>query len=157
MTNEQRSPHFNHVAMSMPAELLGADGRRDICDFYGEVFGWEEMPTMTLDRKRLVLQAYSFEQFVFLIAGDEEPMRCPRLDHFGMSVGTLGELEEMEKRARTYRERDDRVDIVDRSVERHADVLDLHNFYVGFLLPMMVEVQYYDWDREAVDAVAERS
>ena len=62
--------------------------------FYDEVFGWKELPTETVDRKKLVLSAYTYEQFVFLIA-DEPPMACPRLDHFGMSVDTEQELDDM--------------------------------------------------------------
>src|SRR5579884_4149015 len=99
-------PRFNHVALSVPADLLGADGRRDIVSFYSEVFGWGELPTETVDRKKLVLGAYSVDQFVFLIAEDE-PMRAPRLDHFGLGVGTLEELDTFYERARAYRQKDD--------------------------------------------------
>ena len=70
---------FNHVAMSVPAALLDAKGRASLLDFFGEVFGWTEMPTLTEDGHRLVLRAHSNEQFVFLIA-DSEPMRCPSGD-----------------------------------------------------------------------------
>src|SRR4051812_30156392 len=86
-----RHPHFNHVAMSLPADLLGEDRRRELVDFYSTVFGWEELPMLTEDRRRLVFQAYTLEQFVFLIA-DDPPMVCPRLDHFGLSVGSESEL-----------------------------------------------------------------
>ena len=61
---------FNHVAMSVPAALLDAEGRASLLDFFGEVFGWTEMPTLTEDGHRLVLRAHSNEQFVFLIADD---------------------------------------------------------------------------------------
>ena len=138
-----RMPKFNHVAMSLPADLLDADGRKAIVDFYGEVFGWEELPTQTEDRKRLVLAAHTYEQFVFLIAEDQ-PMAAPRLDHFGLSVGALDELHAAHARAVAYRERDDRVDIIDPDVEDHR-VLKLHNFYVGYLLPLMVEVQHWEF------------
>ena len=134
---------FNHVAMSVPAALLGAEGRAALLDFYGEVFGWTEMPTLTEDRKRLVLRAHSHEQFVFLVAGDE-PMRAPEGDHFGLSVRSTSELEAILERARKYRERDVRVQVTDRQVEDYR-VLRLHSFYVGFLLPLQVEVQCYDW------------
>jgi hypothetical protein len=80
---------------------------------------------------------------VFLIA-DEPPMECPRLDHFGISVATEDELDEMLARARAYQARDDRVDIVDRKVEDHG-VLAITSFYVRYLLPMMVEVQWWDF------------
>lgn len=142
-TGQRRQPRFNHVAMSMPADALGETGRKEIVEFYREVFGWEEMPTMTEDRHRLVLQAYSYEQFVFLIA-DEPHMSCPGLDHFGMSVGTSEELDEFLGRAKAFAAHDDRVEIIDRKVEDHG-VLKLHSFYVRYLLPLMVEVQYFEW------------
>ena len=140
---EARHPRFNHVAMSVPAELLRADGRREILSFYSEVFGWEELPTETVDGKQLVLMAYSFDQFVFLIAEDE-PMRAPRLDHFGMGVATMEELDVFLERARRFRERDARVDLIEKKTEEHPG-LHLTSFYVGYLLPMMVEVQHFDW------------
>lgn len=138
-----RTPRFNHVAMSVPADLLGEAGRTDLLRFYDEVFGFKELPTETLDRKRLVLSAYTYEQFVFLIA-DDQPMACPRLDHFGMSVATEEELDEMLARAKAFRERDDRVDIVDREVTDHG-MLAITSFYVGYLLPMMLEIQWWDF------------
>lgn len=139
---KHRTPRFNHVAMSLSPDALGEDNRRDITAFYEEVFGWTELPTMTQDRERLVLSAHRFDQFVFLIAADDA-MRCPRLDHFGMAVDSLDELEQLYERAAAYRERDDRVDLIERDIEDY-DVVKIHNFYVGYLLPMMVEVQYFE-------------
>jgi hypothetical protein len=143
-----RNPRFNHVAMSLPAELLDAEHRALLNAFYGQVFGWQELPMLTEDRKRLVYQAYTIEQFVFLIA-DEPPMTCPRLDHFGMSVGAESELDDILARARTFKERDDRVDIIERKVEDHG-MIAITSMYVRYLLPMMVEVQWWDhkWERE---------
>ncbi|HUF83845.1 MAG TPA: hypothetical protein VMQ81_04545 [Acidimicrobiia bacterium] len=147
MSTKTRAPRFNHVAMSVPADLLDEKGRGQLLQFYGDVFGWEELPTETLDRKRLVMRAYSNEQFVFLIAEDP-PMTCPRLDHFGMSVDTMEELDDMLERARAFQSRDDRVDIVDKSATDHDGFLVLTSFYVGYLLPMMIEVQHYDWAQQ---------
>jgi len=145
MTTPTRMPRFNHVAMSVPGELLGKDGRRDLVRFYDEVFGWKELPTETVDGKKLVLSAYMYEQFVFLIA-DDPPMSCPRLDHFGMSVETEQELDDMLGRAKAFRSRDDRVDIVDREVTDHG-MLAITSFYVRYLLPMMVEIQWWDFKK----------
>lgn len=142
-TVRRRMPTFNHVAMSVPAELLAEASRGELLRFYGDVFGWTEMPTMTQDRERLVLRVHSNEQFVFLIA-DAQPMVCPRMDHFGLSVETPSELYETLERARKFRERDARVEIVDPEVEDFK-VLKLHNFYARFQLPMMVEVQCFEW------------
>jgi hypothetical protein len=133
--------------MSLPPDLLGDEGRRDIVHFFDEVFGWKELPTETVDRKKLVLSAYTYEQFVFLIA-DEPPMRAPRLDHFGMSVATEQELDDMLARARAFQARDDRVDLVDKELTDHG-MLAITSFYVGYLLPMMVEVQWWDFKENA--------
>lgn len=142
-TSATRKPRFNHVAMSLPADLLGEEGRADIVRFFTDVFGFDEITMLTEDRKRLVLQAYSYEQFVFLIA-DDPPMTCPRLDHFGMSVGTLAELDDLLARCKAFKEHDDRVDIIDKQVEDYG-ALKLHSFYVRYLLPMMVEVQHFEY------------
>ena len=140
-----RPPRFNHVAMSVPADLLGADGRAEILAFWNGVFGFEELPSETIDRQVLVLSAYDWEQFLFLIA-DDDPMACPRLDHFGMSVSSLDELEAFLAKAKAFAEHDDRVDIIDQKAEVHGDALTLHSFYVRYLLPMMIEIQFFDWD-----------
>jgi hypothetical protein len=136
--------------MSLPAELLDAEHRRLLTDFYGTVFGWEELEVMTEDRHRLVFGAYTLEQFVFLIA-DEPPMQCPRLDHFGISVGAESELDDVLARAKAYKERDDRVEIIDKKVEDHG-VLAITSCYIRYLLPMMVELQWWDMKQPAATA-----
>ena len=141
---EIRPPRFNHVAMSVPAELLDEQGRADLVAFYNEVFGFEELPTMTENRRRLVFGAYTIEQFVFLIAGDEPPMTCPRLDHYGFSVATEQELDDFLARARKFQEQDPRVDIIDKHVDDHG-MLAITSIYVGYLLPMMIEIQWWDF------------
>jgi hypothetical protein len=138
-----RSPRFNHVAMSLPASMLDEEHRGLITRFYDEVFGWKELPTLTEDAHRLVLSCYTFEQFVFLIAEDS-PMTCPRLDHYGISVATEAALDEMLDRAKAFQKRDDRVDLIDKKVEDHG-MLAITSFYVAYLLPMMVEVQWWDF------------
>ena len=143
-SGQPRLPRLNHVAMSMPADALGAEGRTAITSFYRDVFGWQEYDILTQDRQRLVMRVHSDEQFVFLIA-DDSPMSCPRMDHFGMSVGTLDEFTELYERCQAKAAGDPDVDLVPREVENHYDVLKLHNFYVGYKLPLMVEVQHFEY------------
>ena len=138
-----KPPRFNHVAMSVPADMLDDAGRKEIVAFYNEVFGWEEYPMLTEDRRRLVLRVYTNEQFVFLIA-DDPPMSCPKLDHYGLSVSSLDQLAELEARARAYGERDDRVEVSDRNLEDYG-MLKLHSVYIRYLLPMQVELQHYEY------------
>jgi len=149
-------PRFNHVAMSVDRSLLDAHGRAQILSFWGEVFGFEELTSETRDGEVLVLQAYDWEQFVFLV-GEDEPMRCPRLDHFGMSVDTLAELHAFEAKAKAFAEHDDRVDLIGATVGDQHGVLQLHSFYVRFLLPMMIEVQWFDWAPEVAALRPDRS
>jgi hypothetical protein len=146
-----KPPRFNHVGLSMPADELDAAGRGRIIDFYGEVFGWQELPTMTIDRQRLVLMAHRYDQFVFLVA-DDTPMRAARLDHFGQAVDSLEELTDIRDRIVAFRNRleadepdeAEKVDLIDIDVENHPG-LDLHACYVGYRLPFMVETQYWGW------------
>ena len=139
-----RRPRLNHVAMSMPADALDADGRKAITDFYGDVFGWQEYDMLTQDRRRLVLRVHSDEQFVFLIA-DDSPMAAPRMDHFGMSVGTLDEFEDLYGKVQDKAAADPEVDVVPRDVDTYEGYLKLHNFYVRYKLPLMVEVQHFEY------------
>jgi hypothetical protein len=131
--------------MSMPADALDAEGRAAITAFYGDVFGFEEYPEMTEDRHRLVLRAHTHEQFVFLISEDE-PMRAPRLDHFGLSVASLADFEEVHRRAAAWKEREpDEVDLIDPTVESYPPFLNLHSFYVRYRFPLMVETQHFEF------------
>jgi len=132
--------------MTVPADLLDEPGRNAILDFYGEVFGWQELPTETIDRKRLVMMAYEFGQFVFIEA-DENPMTATTADHYGMSVSTLAELEDFYAKAKAYSERDDRTVLEERMLDDFG-MLELHAFYVRHILPLKVEVQYFNWKQQ---------
>lgn len=139
----RKAPHFNHVALSMPPDALDAAGRAAICDFYGDLFGWGELDMLTEDRKRLVLGCHTVQQFVYLVA-DDEPMRSPRTDHFGFSVATRDEFDAMLARARARAADDPMVDFTDYAVD-DQEVVKIHSFYVRHLLPLTVEVQWWEW------------
>src|SRR5260370_25010391 len=134
-----RKPRFNHVAMSLPAEHLDEEHRKLRTDFYSDVFGFVDLPMMTIDRKRQVFQVHNIEQFVFLIADDGgAAMECPRLDHFGLSVGAESELDEILARAKAWQARDDRVDIIDKHVDDHR-MLAVTSLDVRYLRPRLLE------------------
>jgi hypothetical protein len=137
------NPRFNHVAMSVPSETLTDPARSDLSRFFAEVFGFEELAMMTEDGRRLIFSCVHWEQFIFLIAEDD-PMRCPRLDHYGFSVGSLDELLAARDRAVAFRERDPRLDLIDHSVDDQG-VVKIHSIYVGYLLPMLCELQFWEF------------
>ena len=140
-----RPPRFNHIALSVPADQLDESGRAAIAEFYGDLLGAAEYPEMTRDRAQLVLGLHTHEQFFFIIAEDE-PMRAPRMDHVGLSVSTIDDFNEVARRAAAWKERlPDEVDLIEPSHEDFAEVLRLHSFYVGYRLPIMVEVQHFEF------------
>jgi hypothetical protein len=143
MSDAKKQPRFNHVGLSLPADALDDAGRKEIVDFFNDVFGWHEIDLLTLDRKRLVLQCYTVDQFVFIHA-DDEPLKGPRLDHFGIRVFTMDELDGMVARAKAWAERDERVDIIDKKADDQSVVV-ITSFYVRFILPLMVEIQHWEW------------
>ena len=140
-----KAPRFNHVALSVAPDQLDADGRAALIAFYGDVFGFEEYEDLTEDRRRLVFRAHSHEQFLFLTA-EAAPMTAPRLDHFGLSVASLDDFEEVARRAAAWKAKEpDHVDLIDPAVEEYVGALRLHSFYVRYRLPLMVETQHFEY------------
>jgi predicted enzyme related to lactoylglutathione lyase len=137
-------PRFNHIALTVTPDLLDGDGRADVLDFYSDVFGWTEVTQMTEPGRVLVLQAHRFDQFVFLVGGDEAARVGPR-DHFGLAVDTVDELDAVLTRAHARAAADPRVQVIDKEVEEFGPVT-LTSFYTRFLLPMMIEVQHFALD-----------
>jgi len=137
------NPRFNHVAMSLPADLLDQANRADICRYFSEVFGFDELAMMTEDRRRLILSCVHWDQFIFLIA-ENEPMKCPRMDHFGFALSSLEDLVALRDRAVEFKKNDDRVDLIDLHADDQGPVI-IHSIYLKYLLPMMCELQYWEF------------
>src|SRR4051794_259172 len=108
----RKAPWLNHVAISLPTDALDAAGRAEIEAFYGEVFGWWKAPTDEAGNP-LVLATGAPGQFVYLHPADPA-MVTPELDHFGVQVETVEELDEIVERARSVKARDDRVRIIEK-------------------------------------------
>jgi hypothetical protein len=136
-------PRLNHVAITMPPGELDDAARTEIKDFYGDVFGWVEGDNSGESGNPLILMTGQM-QFVYLLPG-EPALECPRLDHFGLEVSSVAEIEEIVAKAKTWQAKDDRVQIIDvkaRSSEGPRGHYVLTSAYVGFRLPMMVELQH---------------
>jgi len=137
------TPRFNHVALSLPAEQLSPSGRAELCRFFGEVLGFDELPTMTVDGRRLVLSCVHWDQFLFLV-GEDDPMRCPPLDHFGFALGTLDELDAAHRRALEFAADDGRLQVEGIDVDDQGPV-KIHSVYLGYVLPMRIELQWWEF------------
>lgn len=137
-------PVLNHVAISMDPALLDEHGRAELLDFYGAVYGWTEGDNTGEQGNPLILYTGVFAQFVYLLPGDPF-MVTPHLDHFGLQVPTLDELHAIVDRAKARQARDPRVEIIDvteRVTDGPTHRFTLTSAYIGFVLPLMVELQH---------------
>jgi hypothetical protein len=140
------TPRLNHVAISMDPAVLDEQGRKDVLAFYGEVFGWTEGDNSSESGNPLILYTGTFGQFVYLLPADP-PLVAPSLDHFGLEVATKEEIATYVDLAKAYKQTDDRVRIIDiesRVIPGPANDYTLTSAYVGFLLPLMVELQHLE-------------
>jgi hypothetical protein len=144
--SESFRPRLNHVAISVDPAVLDARGRADLLAFYGEVFGWTEGDNSGEKGNPLILYTGAFAQFVYLLPATPA-MQAPPLDHFGLQVSSIGEIDTIVERAQRFRERDDRVRIIERSsrtTQGPTADYTLTNAYIGYVLPLMIELQHLD-------------
>jgi catechol 2,3-dioxygenase-like lactoylglutathione lyase family enzyme len=139
-------PTLNHVAITMDPAVLDEQGRADVLAFYGDVFGWTEGDNTGEAGNPLILYTGAFGQFVYLLPADP-PLTAPTLDHFGLQVETLAELHAIVDRAKAVGERDERVRVIDvHARTTHGATADytLTSAYIGFVLPLMIELQHLE-------------
>jgi hypothetical protein len=147
MTSPSVRPLLNHVAITVDATVLDEAGRAALLDFFGEVFGWTEGDNSTERGNPLILYTGRQRQFLYLLPGTDDFLRSPPLDHFGLEVSSREELVAILGRAMAYRDKDERVTIIDLDeMVTHGPRSDftLTNAYIGFLLPLMIELQYIE-------------
>ena len=164
---------MNHVALSMaPGEIAGSR-RQELLSFYENVFGWSEYveDEKFIEEFRAELAALVGEgtpaypplvmltgagAFVFLY-GLDNPMKATPVDHFGFEVKSEDHLNEILAKAKKYKKSDNDVMIVDKAVSSYdvdeslwermpGKQVDLINCYIGYRMPLAVEVQYYRWN-----------
>jgi predicted enzyme related to lactoylglutathione lyase len=96
------SSNLNHVAMSVPAQLLDEATRANILAFYGQVFGWSEQVTHEPGNPLVIRVSADPVQFVFVQPESGEEMRAGRIDHFGVEVGNKEAVDQMLAAARQF-------------------------------------------------------
>ena len=141
------APRINHVAVSVDAEIMDAEGRAALLDFYSEVFGWVEGDNSTEKGNPLILYTGTLGQFLYLLPARGEFMVTPEMDHFGLEVSSKDELTEILERVRAYQEKDGRVRLTDvgEMVTRYNDnEYTLTNAYIWFLIPLWIELQHVE-------------
>jgi hypothetical protein len=139
-----KTPILNHVALTVPRSLVSdTSERRRLLEFYERVFGWRSIDVMRIEGERIVLHLHQLTHFLYLVGGDV-PLSAPPGDHFGIEVYERETLDSIVGRAKAFRaEHDPAVEIVDIRIEDYGTIR-IHNAYVRYLLPLMVEVQFYE-------------
>jgi hypothetical protein len=133
------------VAISVDASVLDAAGRAALLDFYGEVFGWTEGDNSTEKGNPLIVYTGEMRQYLYFLPATDDFLRAPYLDHFGLEISSVDELTAILDRAKAYREKDDRVTVIDLDqMTTHGSTSDftLTNAYISFLIPLQIELQH---------------
>ena len=141
-------PSFAPASTTSPSAssppMLDDAGRATLLDFFGEVFGWTEGDNTGETGNPLILYTGSFGQFLYLLPA-EPYLVAPALDHFGLEVATRDELERHGRAGQGVPDRDDRVEVIDvheRTTSGPTHDYVLTSAYIGFVLPLMVELQH---------------
>lgn len=139
-------PRLNHVAIVMDPDLLDDAGRKEILDFYGDVFGWTEGDNTGERGNPLILYTGEFGQFVYLATGAAGVgFEGSNVEHFGLQVSTRQEIDDIVARAKRRQATDDRVRVTDihsRVTRGPVHEYVLTSAYIGFLLPCTIELQH---------------
>lgn len=139
-----KTPILNHLALTVPRALVSDTAeRRKLVEFYEHVFGWRAIDVMTVDGERLVLHLHQLTHFLFLVGG-EQPTVGLAGDHFGIEVYEREALDSIVARAQAFQtDRDSAVEIEGIDTEEYGTIR-IHNAYIRYLLPLKVEVQFYE-------------
>jgi hypothetical protein len=139
---------FNHMELTLPTGTLDDVLRKEIDDFYGEVFGWTGIDTEVVGQLCHILLTGDGGDFI-LVAESDRPISSPGYDHLGLLQATRAEVDELLERCKRRQQRDDRVQIKEYEDLVTGDLV-VHAFYVRHLLPIWFDVQCMERGGEPV-------
>jgi hypothetical protein len=135
-------PHrFNHMELTFPRGALDTAARKDIAAFYGEMFGWNGFDVELFNQTNFILTGDDGSQHFILLAEADKHMDSPGYDHLGVLCDTREEVDELLERAKAWRDKDDRVKIIEFEKDLVQGPVTVHAFYVKYLLPILFDVQ----------------
>ena len=130
---------FNHMELTLPTGTLDDVLRKEIDDFYGEVFGWTGIDTEVVGQLCHILLTGDGGDFI-LVAESDRPISSPGYDHLGLLQATRADVDELLERCKRRQQSDDRVQIKEYDDLVTGDLV-VHAFYVKHLLPIWFDVQ----------------
>ena len=135
-------PHrFNHMELTFPRGALDTAARKDIAAFYGEMFGWSGFDVELFNQRNFILTGTDESQSFILLAEADKHIESPGYDHLGVLCDTRAEVDDLLERAKAWRDKDDRVKIIEFEKDLVQGPVTVHAFYVKYLLPILFDVQ----------------
>jgi hypothetical protein len=132
---------FNHMELTFPRGALDDATRADIAAFYGEMFGWRGVDVELFHQKNFLLAGDDGAQSFILLAEADKYLQAPGYDHLGILCDTREEVDELLELAKKWREKDERVQILEFEKDLVTGPVTVHAFYVRYLLPIQFDVQ----------------
>jgi hypothetical protein len=129
------------MELTFPRGALDTATRKDIAAFYGEMFGWSGFDVELFNQTNFILTGDDGAQHFILLAEADKHMDSPGYDHLGVLCDTREEVDELLERAKAWRDKDDRVKIIEFEKDLVQGPVTVHAFYVKYLLPILFDVQ----------------
>ena len=145
---------FNHMELTLPVGELDPR-RKEIAEFYGDLFGWDAIDVPILGQQGLLLRTDPETSQFILVTEQKHPMDSPGYDHLGLLYDTREEVDALLARTKQWQSRDPRVQIKEYEDLKTGPVTT-HAFYVKHLLPIWFDVQVQEWAEGAAPARAWR-
>lgn len=138
---------FNHMELTLPAGELEAR-RKEIAEFYGDLFGWESIDVPILGQIGLLLRTDPETSQFILVTEQKKFMQSPGYDHLGLLYDTREEVDALLEKTKKWQERDARVQIKEYEDLVTGDVTT-RAFYVKHLLPIWFDVQVQEFANDS--------
>jgi hypothetical protein len=130
---------FNHMELTFEHGALDDTMRKEVDEFYTDVFGWTGVDTQVVGQLCHVLLAGDRGDFI-LLAESSKPMQSPGYDHLGLLQATRADVDELLAKCKDWQRRDERVQLKEYEDLVTGDLV-VHAFYVRYLLPIWFDVQ----------------
>ena len=135
---------FNHMELTLPDGELNAN-RKEIAEFYGNLFGWDSIDVPILGQTGLLLRTDPETSQFILVTEQSKHINSPGYDHLGIIYDTRSEVDAIFEKTKAWQERDERV-----RIKEYEDLVTgngtTHAFYVRHLLPIWFDVQCQEFE-----------
>lgn len=126
------SQQLSHVAMSVPPGTLTDEWRKQVLDFYGELFGWKEMDRFRLPDRMTISVGSTYIN----VREREDAPTYSGYEHFGVLFSSPDAVRAIWKRASEHE-----ADITLEPLNDASD--DYLSFRLRYLLPLTIEAQFF--------------